>query len=1039
MGVVYLAEQESLSRQVALKVIRSESLHVAGSRERFRREALAASRLDHPGICPIYEVGEFDGVPYMVMRLIEGESLSCLINRAREAGSSREVELPLGETQTPPSGKSDSSTSGSRSQLLRIVSMAEKVARALHTAHEAGLVHRDIKPGNIMVDRAGEPVLLDFGLARDESRVQQSLTASGDLLGTPAYMSPEQLTQRVPLDRRTDIYSLGVALYECLTLRSPFEAPSRELLYQRIISTEYPDPRRFNRSLPKDLKIVLDTALEKDRNRRYQTAFELAEDLRRIRSLEPIHAKPIGPVLRLRRWVQRSPVAATTLALVTLGLAVSLWLLAQRNAALRAMRSLALTAAAAEEVQSDPMLALLLAREAEKVDPGSSQALSQVHNALGRLHERKMLEGIRGAERMAAVSPKDSGRDLLLTVMSDGTARIWDWEGEEQARLRASGGKRILRLAFSPDGKRVVGICVPDNTIRVWDLAGNELCDPLKGHNGWVSTAVLSPEGDRVLSVGSDRTARLWDLATGEHTVILDDRHLAGFLPTQTYPFALFSPDGKHILAGSANGTAWLCDTDGRNAVPLRHEGPIVRGVFSRDGSKILTASWDKTACLWDLDGNRVVLKGHEHIVRWARFSPTEDRIVTASRDGTARLWDLDGTELAVLRGHTGGVDCPVFSPDGKRVLTVSWDGTARLWDLDGRELAVLRGHDHHVVFAAFSRDGKRIFTTSATARIWDSSPALAPLPHGSPVMSVRIHPENGQVLTAARDGKIRLWTEEGELIRVFPHGIAAAAAVFLPGNEGILTVGPKRRVLLWDRDSGQPVELAGHRTVWLSCASISADGTRIATGDGMGTVLLWDRRSSLETPQHEYNANASVWTVDFSPDGGSLLLGRGLAAAQLWKVETPELPPRSFPGVRCAAFSPDGKSVLTGCADWTVRLWDLQVRELRAFTGHEGSIRSVTFSPDGRLIATTSTDKTARIWSLDDEHVVAVLRGHEGTVTSAAFSTDGTHLFTASFDGTVRRWRVDPKDVLSLARERATRKFTAAEKTRYAELLGSR
>ena len=310
-GTVWLAEDNKLGRKVALKVLNATPGSIT-DREiaRFRREAEAASKIDHSNICAIHEAGEVDGVPYIAMRYVEGETLADQIEAARDKHDS-------GTDSTP----------STREHIHAVLSRIEKVARALHVAHELGLIHRDIKPGNIMLTGDDEPVVLDFGLARDEFSVDaMSLTQSGDLLGTPAYMSPEQLmAQRIPLDRRTDIYSLGATLYECLTLRRPFEALTRAELYQRILTDEPSSASSINRAIPRDLQVVLETALEKNRDRRYQSALDFAEDLRRVREFEPIHAKPIGAWLRLRRWAQRHPGLAVTAAAVVAGLVLSLY------------------------------------------------------------------------------------------------------------------------------------------------------------------------------------------------------------------------------------------------------------------------------------------------------------------------------------------------------------------------------------------------------------------------------------------------------------------------------------------------------------------------------------------------------------------------------------------------------------------------------------------------------------------------------------------------------------------------------------------
>jgi serine/threonine protein kinase/formylglycine-generating enzyme required for sulfatase activity len=310
-GIVYLAEDENLPRRVALKVLSGLGSLTPDRVARFLREADVASRLNHPGIATVYEVGVDGSTPFIAMQFVEGRTL------ASQIAAEKSLERPTG-----PAAPALSKTPA---DVARTLLLFEQVARALHAAHERGIVHRDVKPGNIMVSDAGDPVLLDFGLAQDLDAETLTLTGTGDQLGTPAYMSPEQVSsQGGRPDRRTDVYSLGVSLFECLALARPFDAPTRAATYQTILSADPPDLTALNRAVSTDLRIVVETAIEKDRDRRYQTAENFAEDLRRVRVLEPILARPVGRWLRLRRWAQRKPALAATLAALFLSLAAGL-------------------------------------------------------------------------------------------------------------------------------------------------------------------------------------------------------------------------------------------------------------------------------------------------------------------------------------------------------------------------------------------------------------------------------------------------------------------------------------------------------------------------------------------------------------------------------------------------------------------------------------------------------------------------------------------------------------------------------------------
>ena len=327
-GVVYKAHDTRIGRTVALKVLSAVGPDTEKLIQRFQREARVTARLEHPGICTVYEAGIQGVVPFIAMQYVDGISLSEQIqadrsSRVTEPGQPSIIsfENDNAESHVPPDQELESkarSGKAVKAEVRRVIRFIEQTARALHAAHEAGVIHRDIKPNNILIARNEQPVILDFGMAHDDDAVQ-SLTRSGDLFGTPAYMSPEQLmAQHITLDRRTDIWSLGVTIYECLTLERPFAAASRQGLFQAIMASEPQDPRQFNKEVTPELVVILQTCLEKNRDKRYATALDLAEDLRRVREYEPILAQPVSRWTRLKRWCQRNPAVATALLGFTL-------------------------------------------------------------------------------------------------------------------------------------------------------------------------------------------------------------------------------------------------------------------------------------------------------------------------------------------------------------------------------------------------------------------------------------------------------------------------------------------------------------------------------------------------------------------------------------------------------------------------------------------------------------------------------------------------------------------------------------------------
>ena len=435
-GTVYRARHRRTGRTVAVKVLQASGPGGERQLAYFKREAAIAARLDHPGLCPVYDAEVVGGVPYFAMRYVEGETLAQRITRGRgeqdrnDSGDSTfmlEVPVTGNESHQVRDGATPTAGTLTRAELMSAMRIVEKAARALHAAHEAGIVHRDIKPGNVMVTPEEEAVVMDFGLARADDADLHTLTRSGDLFGTPAYMSPEQLTRHtIKLDRRTDVWSLGVMLYECATLHRPFEAPTREAVYQAILNKDPGDPRKLNTAISRDLATVIATALEKDRVRRYQTALDLADDLKRALEFHPVVARPTSAWTRLLRWGQRNPAlafATTTAAVILVAgatVATRFAIVADANAEL--------ANAKATEAQSNAERAnTALERERKAMAAAARQAT--IAEELFGFVTRDLLE---------AVDPDQAqGDEITVAQLLPGAeAKLADQDPEVELRLR---------------------------------------------------------------------------------------------------------------------------------------------------------------------------------------------------------------------------------------------------------------------------------------------------------------------------------------------------------------------------------------------------------------------------------------------------------------------------------------------------------------------------------------------------------------------------------------------------------------------------
>jgi WD40 repeat protein len=998
---VYLVEDSRLPRRVALKVFPSGLAASPSVLHRFQREAAALSRLDHPGISTVYETGEWEGCPYIAMRYVEGETLAQWITASVEARQRGAAPI-LGET-------------------MQTIHLIERAARALHVAHQAGLVHRDVKPSNIMITRDGEPVIVDFGLVQDEESLDASLTRSGDLAGTLAYMSPEQIrAERHLVDRQSDVYSLGVTLYEALTLTLPFDAPTTAGVFQRILSGQLTDPSSLRRHVSRDLKVIIETALERDRCRRYLTALALAEDLRRYREHETILAHPAGPGLRLKRWTQRNPVIAVSLLGVFLilitALGGSLALLdrvrresAVRAAALGREEGLRLALQSAAVLRENPGQALLLAIEAARRDPSLS-ANNALIGALERCHERVRLFGHEGSLNQASFSPDGS---RVVTASHDRTARIWDVRSAEAiAVLRGHQGV-VVTAEFSPDGKRVL-TAAEDATAGIWDASSGAEVVRLSGHVHGLVLARFSPDGSRVVTAGGD-TARIWDAATGAGLRRLEG-HTAPIL------CARFSPDGTRIVSGAEDSTAIIWEVaSGRALFHLGgHEGVVVDARWSAGGAQVITASGGSAppteggvARIWEADSGKLVasLKGHKYGIYAAALVRDGEFAVTGSEDFTARIWEAKtGRELFVL-GHEHKVIHLDLSPDGRRLLTASYDRAARLWETStGRLLATLKGHAAPLQHAAFSPDGESLVTSSvdSTARVWSLRPpwpvdalagrsgvaALAAMDpggesvaavdsagitaevvayptgarkailsgHQGPITWIEFSPDGRTVLTASKDATARLWsTETGVLLHELAgHTAAVLQARFSGNGRRIATASEDHTVRIWDPALG--VELAivkGPESPFLLC-SLSPDGQRVICGAKNGLLSLADAGSGqlLESLNESRTLPRSA---EWSPDGGRIVLATNTSRVQVRDAATGETLGVLLHASRThfAAYSPDGKWIATLCEDRIVRIWEAQTLQEWLNLTQEGVSTSsnLSFVSSGERVAILGWD----------------------------------------------------------------------------------
>jgi WD40 repeat protein len=1022
-GAVWHVWDREHHQDLAVKELRPDKKASPQRRQNFLREARAwvVDLGMHPHVVRAWWVLELGGTPYLFLEYCGGGSLAQWIKdgRTRDLATSLDIAIQL--------------------------------CWGLSHCHAKQVVHRDLKPLNVLMTERGEAKLTDFGTVKfaalerlgdsQEPEVVSDLrrTVGGRLQGTPPYMPLEQWAEGGTLDRRADLYAFGVTLFELLTGAYPLRPASPTLAgWHQAHAQIVPTPVRSLRpDIPPKVEYLIQQCLVKQPQERRVGARYLAHELAKV------YAQVTG-----RAYARALPQEAELLADSLNNIGLSLTVMGERAQADEAWQeALRVDPHHPEATYND---GLLQWRAAGMTDEQLLGNLREARTSCGDPARVDYLVGLVHLER----NDCEAAIQTLDPEARTGAGKVEVRAARALAQERLHHSVRLLRtfgdgfsVAWSPDGWFALS-STSDDSLGLWEVASGRCLRTFEGHTDGVSSVAWSPDGRFALSGSEDNTLRLWEVSSG-----LCLRTFEGH--TDIVTSVAFSPDGCFTLSGSLDKTVRLWEvSSGRCLRAFQgHSDGVWSVAWSPDGRLTLCGSSDETLRLWEVSSGRCLraFQGHTSLVTSVAFSPDGRFALSASMDKTLRLWEVSsGRCVRSFEGHTDIVCSVTFSPDGRYALSGSGeDRTLRLWEVSsGRCLRTFAGHGFTVASVVWSPDGHFALSGGDVLQLWrvgSTWPALPlatsrPSPSGQTAYH-RLLDQARQALALAEPLRALTLLEEArqepgcarradalglarQLSRFLAHrafsggwerqtltGITSAVnSAWSPDGRFVVSDSFDNTVRLWELSSGRCLRAFEGHTDSVDSVAFSPDGRFALSGSRDRTLRLWEVSSGRCLRAFQGHTDG-VWSVAWCPDGRFVLSGSHDKTLRLWEVSSGRYL-RSFKGhtsnVLSVAYNPDGRFALSGSDDRTLRLWEVSSGHcLRSFQGHTEAVLSVAYNPDGRFALSASTDKTLRLWEVSSGRCLRAFQGHTDGVWSVAWSPDGRFALSGSIDKTVGLWEI--------------------------------